>query len=217
MKKENVLQRFMCFLTKSILAFGLIIFLTFGLYAQSGNRTDFKVKPEDILASCHPNASWQAFQLVAVDFTAERGRLITELLEILKNPQSTNFDQCAAAYYLGEMRAPEAADVLATKITLKLDFKHISIDGLPVMPIDFPTEALIKIGNPSIPAVIRNLAESDDAKVRELSLKVLYRIDGDKDIVQLRLQKVLNAEKDLQKQARLQLALKALGETSFEN
>ena len=72
--------------------------------------------------------------------------------------------------------------------------------------------ALIKIGNPSIPAVIRNLAESDDAKVRELSLTALYHIDGDKDITQLRLQKALKAEKDLQKQARLQAALKSLSE-----
>jgi len=73
-------------------------------------------------------------------------------------------------------------------------------------------DALIKIGNPSIPAMMRNLAESDDAKARELSLQVLTRIDGDKDISQLRLQKTLKAETDSTKQTRLQAALKSLAE-----
>jgi hypothetical protein len=72
--------------------------------------------------------------------------------------------------------------------------------------------ALIEIGNPSTPAVIRNLADSDDPKVRELSLRVLTRIDNDKDISQLRLQKVLKAETDPKKQARLKAALNALAE-----
>jgi hypothetical protein len=211
MKKENVSHRFLVFLKKSILVLCVMAFLTFRLNAQNENYA-FKIKPEDILASCHPNGSLQAFQIVAIDFTAERGKLITKLLEILKNPQSTNFDQCAAAYYLGEMRAPQAADILAAQITLKLDFKHLDLNGLPVMPTDFAQEALIKIGNPSIPAVIRNLAESDDAKARELSLLVLYRIEGDKDIVQLRLQKALKTEADSQKQTRLQSAIKALAD-----
>ncbi|MGH7976622.1 MAG: hypothetical protein ACREC8_08160, partial [Limisphaerales bacterium] len=76
-------------------------------------------------------------------------------------------------------------------------------------------DALVKIGTASIPAMIRNLEESDDSAVRILSLRVIYRIEGDKDIVQLRLQKALKVEKDSRKQARLASALKALAETSF--
>ena len=64
---------------------------------------------------------------------------------------------------------------------------------------------------------IRNLAESEDAKIIELSLEALCRIEGDKDIVGLRLQKALATEKDSQKQARIQSASKALAETSFGN
>jgi hypothetical protein len=70
--------------------------------------------------------------------------------------------------------------------------------------------ALMRIGNPSIPAVIGNLEQSDDVKVRELSLAVLNYIDNDKDITQLRLQKALAAQNDGQKMMRLQGALKAL-------
>jgi HEAT repeat protein len=73
--------------------------------------------------------------------------------------------------------------------------------------------ALVAIGTPSIPAVIRNLENSDDAKVRQPSLNVLVRIEGDKDVVQLRLQKALDAQSDTTKKARLQLALKSLTES----
>ena len=96
------------------------------------------------------------------------------------------------------------------KIFLQYDTSAELIKGLPPILGHPAVEALIKIGNPSIPAVIRNLAESDDAKVRELSLKVLKSIDGDKDISQLRLQKAFKAETASQKQARLQAALKDL-------
>jgi hypothetical protein len=41
-------------------------------------------------------------------------------------------------------------------------------------------------------------------------LQALTRIDVDKDISQLRLQKALKAEKNPQKQARLQAAIKSL-------
>jgi hypothetical protein len=147
--------------------------------------------------------------------------MASQLLDILKSKKTSNLNQCASAYYLGEIRNPESANALADLISLRLDVSKINLIGLPeiLQKIgEYPAmNALIKIGNPSIPAVIRNLAESDDAKVRELSLKILYRIDGDKDIVKLRLQKALAAQKDSQKQARLQSALKALAETSFVN
>lgn len=154
------------------------------------------------------------FDQSANQWQAENEKLVSELLAILTNVHSSNLQQCAAAYYLGEMRLPEASDALAANIGLHLTHP---VDHLTSLMRPPAVEALVKIGNPSIPAVIRNLAESDDANVRDLSLKVLYRIDSDKDIVQLRLQKALAAEKDPQKQVRLQSALKIFAETPFVN
>ncbi|MGH7990555.1 MAG: hypothetical protein ACREDS_10255, partial [Limisphaerales bacterium] len=161
----------------------------------------------------------QAFDKAAYSLSADRRRLGSELLDILSDAKSSNLKQCATAYYLGEMSITNATSELADKITLQLNASSmrdiLNMDELlPKLPnMEHPAmDALVKIGNPSIPAVIRNLAESDDAQVRKLSLQVLYRIDGDKDITQLRLQKALKAETDSQKQARLQAALKALGE-----
>ena len=156
-------------------------------------------------------------------FTApyERGsghrlRTIQALLRIFSDSKAYPDAKCCAAAYLGMMRASEAADSLAANIALQPPFDpHFAVSG-PPFGYNPVIDALVAIGNPSIPAVIRNLAESDDAKVRELSLQVLTRIDGDKDIAQLRLQKALKAEKDSQKQARLQVALKSLGETQFD-
>ncbi len=123
-----------------------------------------------------------------------------------------------AAYLLGEYRFPRAADGLAQRITLEDKIRSTAQrshewfwDRYPAM------EALVKIGTPSIPALIRNLEQSDDVTIRDLSLKVLYRVEGDKEITTLRLQHALNMQKDPQKQTRLQSALKSLSEMQFGN
>jgi hypothetical protein len=157
-----------------------------------------------------PNADWGK---IFLDAPKHRQLIIQSLLGIFNDPKSRVYiPKCYAAYFLGVMRASEAANSLAAQISVQPPPFGMMEPGCGADPV--PT-ALVAIGTPSIPAVIQNLAESDDAKVRELSLKVLYRIEGDKDIVQLRLQKALAAEKDSQKQARLQSALKSLAETSF--
>ena len=114
-----------------------------------------------------------------------------------------------AAYLLGEYRFSKATKTLAKNISWEDKVRPNTERGSEWFWDHYPAmEALIKIGTPSLPAVIRNLAESDDAKVRELSFMVLNRIEGDRDIVQLRLQKALKAENEPQKKTRLQAALK---------
>jgi HEAT repeat protein len=128
---------------------------------------------------------------------------------------STNKDvRFYAAYFLGVYRFPEAAKTLAQCISLE-DRVRTSSDGFHFWVwIRYPAmEALMKIGSPAISPLIQNLEESDDATVRKLSLFVLCFIDGDKDIVQLRLQIALKSEKDPKKQARIQAAIKSLPES----
>ncbi len=140
-------------------------------------------------------------------------KLIKQLLVVLKNPQSSKFKKCAAAFYLGELRVhelrmDEAIDMLADNITLNLGARvQGSFTGLEG-PVAY--KALIRIGTPAFPSMIRNLAESDEAGVRELSLQAIVQIDNDRDISQLRLQKALKTETDAKKKARLNVALKTL-------
>jgi hypothetical protein len=147
-----------------------------------------------------------------------RKHIIQELIQILDDPKSHNGTKRFAASFLGELHAVEAVDSLAAQITLTLpgtlpgtESEMESVMKLPWnnAPAYF---ALEKIGAASIPALIRNVSGSDDERTRDLSLRLLVRIDGDIDISQLRLQKALKAETDSQRQTKLQAALTALPE-----
>jgi hypothetical protein len=175
----------------------------------------YEIKPGDIITSARATDVDYKHQVedVAIRYAKERRQLIGELINILVDPKSSNLDQCTAAYYLGEMRASEAVSALANKITINLDIDRLDLHALPIIGENCAMEALIKIGNSSIPALIQNIAVSDAANVREMSLKALYRIESDKEIVQLRLQKALQTETNAQKQAHLESAL--LTSTNF--
>jgi HEAT repeat protein len=142
----------------------------------------------------------------------EKEQAANRFLAIFKDPASSNFKRCAAAYYLGELSNKNAINDLASSISLtfKYDVDSLRIPafaGYPAM------DALVKMGSPSIPALIRNLKESKNTLVQDLSLQAIIRIDNDRDISQLRLQKAVKGEADPQKQARLQSALASLAQT----
>lgn len=152
-------------------------------------------------------------RVALLEASNENQKAIRTLL--LKQLAATNIEaKCFAAYLLGQHRFAEAADSLAALITLRAEVRSNPREWLwdlyPAM------EALIKIGGSSIPATLRNLEESDDPKVRELSLKVVYHAEKkDKDIIQLRFNKALAKQDDPQKRVRLKLAIESLLDVRF--
>ena len=58
---------------------------------------------------------------MANNFDVQQKHLADKLLEVFKNPKSNDFNHCSIAYYLGEMRVPEASETLAGAITLQFD------------------------------------------------------------------------------------------------
>ena len=186
--------------------FALLTGLCSALHGQETNSV-YKTKPEDVIASVL-SGKFKSFNAVAINFGDERTRLGRQLMKILTDPKSSNFVRCTAAYYLGEMRFSEAADVLAGQIALE-DTSESTI-SLNILSWPPALDALAKIGSASLPALIRNLSESDDSEVRDLSLTLVLRIDGDKEIAELRLQKALAVQTDPAKKARLQSALQTL-------
>jgi hypothetical protein len=143
-----------------------------------------------------------------------RKATISKILRVFNDPHTRDMAKCYAASYLGMLHASDAADSLATNITIIVPMDSHHMDGSPCGSFEPMSAALVAIGTSSIPAMIRNLEESDDVKIRKPSLNVLVQIEGDKDVVQLRLQKALDAQSDATKKARLQLALKTLAEVS---
>ncbi len=140
----------------------------------------------------------------------------SKILGIFNDPSTHDMAKCYAASYLEMLRAPEAADSLATNITIIVPRDAHHYEGSPCGFFEPISAALVAIGTPSISAVIKNLEESDDAKVRESSLNVLISIEGDKDVVQLRLQKALDAQSDAKKKDRLKAAIKSIPEIKLQ-
>jgi hypothetical protein len=167
-----------------------------------------KISSDDVIASIRAG-NFDDFDRLAVNVKKERSRFVGTLLDMFRDARASNEQKCAAAYYLGKMHAPEAVDDLATNITLRIDpMDVIQFHLTAIWPS--ATGALVAIGTPAIPAVIKILQESDDANVVESSLAILINIENNKDIVQLRLQKALDAQPDAVKKARLLAAINSL-------
>jgi len=193
----------------------LLIFATISL-SKAGETSDADSAFDgEILKAIQSNRN-DLFQDLMKQGGENRRQLGESLLNILRDAKSSNFQKCAAAYCLGEIHSEEASGLLATNIALELDVIRLRVKHLIKIEdaLKVPAVAsLKKIGTPCIPSLIQNLSESDDAKVQELSLKVLCDIEKDKDVVQLRLEKAMRGESDSKRQERLQNVLKRLGET----
>lgn len=136
-------------------------------------------------------------------FESERERIKSLLLTSLGSgdPQV----QYAAAYLLGFHRYSEAINDLAAVITLHNEETELN-KRLPRWG-EFPVvEALIRIGKPSVRAMLANLETSDDANVRGLSARVIFYVEGP-DLSKIVVENAVNAQTDPDKKKRLQDAL----------
>lgn len=138
------------------------------------------------------------------EISQERAELVSQLSAIIDDPQNHLYRRDAvesAMTLLGELRAPEAVDVLVSHI----GFPHVphpeagelaclEVDGgvfgktigqlLPAVP------ALIRIGEPSVEAVIKRLSTTDNVLEIEACRAVLKKLDQSASL-RARLQKAL--------------------------
>ncbi len=80
-----------------------------------------------------------------------------------------------SAFLVGMNRYAEAAGSLARLITLEDEARSPKRRRWGQYPV---AEALVRIGKPVIPAMLRNLETSDDEKTRRLTAKVILRVEG---------------------------------------
>lgn len=131
------------------------------------------------------------------------GSLISQLEE--SNPKEANF---AIAYLLGFYRMEQSVPHLSKYIALKIE----KIERVKALPLygEYPVvEALIRIGNPAIRQMIKNIESSDDEKVRKLSARVIRYVDGP-EIAKFRLEKTIEKQSDPTKKSRLKAALESM-------
>ena len=104
-------------------------------------------------------------------------RGLIPLIDPANREKYSDETRCAAAYLLGELRAIEAVPVLSEALA-DPPGKKFGSDG---SRYDVPVfSALVKIGRPAVPAMIKNVETSDDLKLRKNSLDVLNHVLGGK-------------------------------------
>ena len=114
-----------------------------------------------------------------------------------------------AAYLLGLYRYPEAVNHLAAKITMEND-DEVLPQGKMARWGRYPAvEALIRIGKPSVAAMLRNLASSSDQHVRALSARVIFYVEGEQ-IGRLIVENAIAKEDDSVKKKNLEASLSLL-------
>jgi HEAT repeat protein len=112
----------------------------------------------------------------------DRLRTVNMLIEIVDQANAGKSSEDAgkaAAYVLGKLRAPEAVPVLS-KALARPDPNLLRGLHMDVF-VDAEWAALVEIGRPAVPAMIKNITTSDDEGLRQRSLDVLVRVLEGKD------------------------------------
>ena len=134
-------------------------------------------------------------------------KLIVENLIALVEPANakkhSSQTRAAAAFLLGELRAVEAVPVLSRAMPevadrVRSDFSRFDVPFW---------NALVKIGRPAVPVMIKNIETSDNRILRIDSLRVLDQVLGGKRrLLELLAKLEARAAKDKRKQRRIQAA-----------
>ena len=125
------------------------------------------------------------------EWQATKERLIQNLFS---EHEQTRF---CAAYLLGLYRYADACGNLAKVIAMENEDYGQQQSREPRWGQYPAVEALIHIGKPAIPAMLRNLETSDDEHVRGLSARVIHYVEGSelaKKVVQNAVAKQKNPE-----------------------
>jgi HEAT repeat protein len=136
----------------------------------------------------------------------DRLRTVNMLIEIVdqaNNGVSPKQAGQAAAYLLGKLRAPEAVAVLSRALARSDPNDFISVEPNPLTNGVF--NALVEIGRPAVPPMITNITTSDDERLRNRSMDVVYRVLGGKDNV-IGLLNRLSEQKERSKEEKDRLA-----------
>lgn len=119
--------------------------------------------------------------------------LIAQLDE--SNPKEVTF---SIAYLLGLHRMEQSASHLSRYIALEADADEVLHKDFPLWNRYPVAEALVRIGNPSVPVMLKNIEKSQDKNVRVLSAKVILGVEGPQ-VARLVLERAMQDKPDIVK------------------
>jgi HEAT repeat protein len=137
----------------------------------------------------------------------DRKRTIEQLCEIVDQKNAGKHEpveRAAAAYVLGEMRAPEAVGALNSALADDPVQRDWFGDRSPYDSA--VTAALVRIGRPAVPEMIKNLQQSDDKRIREKTCMILYHTLGGRDRIVALIDRLTDQEEDAGVRTRLEAA-----------
>ena len=136
----------------------------------------------------------------------DRQAIVNKLIPLIDPANAKKYSdqtRCAAAYLLGEFRASEAVPILSRALADEPGAKIIS----RISRYDVPVwTALVKIGRPTVPAMIENIETSDNRILRKKSLDVLNHVLGGKRRLLELLSKLQKKATDKEKHRRITVA-----------
>jgi hypothetical protein len=160
-----------------------------------------KKAPTPRLASVGSAERMQLLERASRDRSDLQAALIGQLRDE-SNPKEVTI---CIAYLLGVHRMGETLPDLSKYIALT-NYTLLEENRRPLLGECPVVDALIRIGDPAIPQMIKTVETSGDQRVRELSAKVIRYVDGP-EIARFRLQKAIERQSDPAKKARLKAAM----------
>ncbi len=157
------------------LAAGIILLVT-ATVTRSDSDQEGTMRSIEGLSSKEPRIRDQVVDSVLHDRLATVQKLIS-LIDPTNAAKYSDETRCSAAFLLGELRAVEAVPVLSQSLISEPGRKQrfrISRYDAPVW------NALVKIGRPAVPTMIKNIETTDNRILRVKSLDILVHILGGK-------------------------------------
>lgn len=182
--------------------FSLACFVSVVGVAMPAEKPTQKKGMKEILAGLSNTDAEEAEQ-VSSQLSVERAELEAQLIRQLNSPKPKQ-QQVVIAYLLGLYRMDNAVRPLTRVITLETEPKlHRRLPAITRHPA---AQALLRIGMPSIPAVMERLETTEDAQVVELGTWVIDRILG-RELGEMAIKHAIDKQTDRDKRKRLEEAL----------
>ena len=187
--------------TKKIVILLIVCLCLQGLWSAAEDKIESKI------LDINNNLSVEEWHKETLRLAHERDNLTINLIRLLRHGKNLNKEKkIRICFLLGEYRATRATMDLLNIITL--ENKNVpEEDTRFALWRKYPAyEALMKIGVPAIPRILKRLETESDLMAMRLEVSVVYYVYG-KELTKILLNKVLSKQTDIKKAKNIKKAI----------